>query len=379
MDGVLRRRGGVLERLLHHQREPVLVRVGQNAPDRVQFAARARTRAAAAHGIERMRFALGVQEDLGAFRRRFASDPLIGRSVRRRPWLRITRRPEPFEALAWAICEQLIEYERAAAIERRVVAALGRRWVEGEGVDSRLRDLPAPAVLAGTADMGRTTLAVPSSVASGVQQCYPVGGNPSLVQLTVRGRLVTILGTGAPLSNNALASQGNAALAIDLMPSRRIVWLVPPPAAAATAAGPTTFYRLVPLTAYLIAIQLGVALLLAVAWRARRLGPLVAEPLPVVVRAAETAEGHARLYQSRRARARAAEALRDGVVSRLSPRAGLPAGASQQAVVAALAPRSPRAQSDVAGLLYGPPPESDRALVDLARNLDELEREVGTS
>ena len=233
-----------------------------------------------------------------------------------------------------------------------------------------------PAVLAGTADMGGTTLAVPSSVASGVQQCYPVGGNPSLVQLTVRGRLVTILGTGAPLSNNALASQGNAALAIDLMPSRRIVWLVPPPAAAATAAGPTTFYRLVPLTAYLIAIQLGVALLLAVAWRARRLGPLVAEPLPVVVRAAETAEGHARLYQSRRARARAAEALRDGVVSRLSPRAGLPAGASQQAVVAALAPR---AQSDVAGLLYGPPPESDRALVDLARNLDELEREVGTS
>src|SRR5271165_6487148 len=150
MDGVLRRRGGVLERLLHHQQEPVLVRVGQSAPDRMQFAARARTREAAEHGIERMRFALGVDEDLSAFLRRFASDPLVGRSVRRRPWLRITRRPEPFEALAWAICEQLIEYERAAAIERRVVAALGRRWVEGEGVDSRLRDLPAPAVLAGT-------------------------------------------------------------------------------------------------------------------------------------------------------------------------------------------------------------------------------------
>ncbi len=151
MDGVLRRRGGVLERLLHRQQEPVLVRVRQSAPDRVQFAARAHTRAAASHGIERMRFALGVQEDLSGFRRRFASDPLIGRSLRRRPWLRVTRRPEPFEALAWAICEQLIEYERAAAIERRVVAALGRRWVDGDGVDSRLRDLPEPAVLAGTA------------------------------------------------------------------------------------------------------------------------------------------------------------------------------------------------------------------------------------
>jgi 3-methyladenine DNA glycosylase/8-oxoguanine DNA glycosylase len=63
----------------------------------------------------------------------------------------VSRRPEPFEALAWAICEQLIEYERAAAIERRVVAALGRRWVDGDGVDGGLRDLPAPVVLAGAA------------------------------------------------------------------------------------------------------------------------------------------------------------------------------------------------------------------------------------
>jgi 3-methyladenine DNA glycosylase/8-oxoguanine DNA glycosylase len=151
MDGVLRRRGAALERLLHHHGEPVLVRVYQSAPDRVLFGARAATAAAAAHGIARMRFALGVDEDLRAFRRRFARDPLIGRSLRRRPWLRVTRRPEPFEALAWAICEQLIEYERAAAIERRVVAALGRRWVGSDGVDCSLRDLPAPAVLAGTA------------------------------------------------------------------------------------------------------------------------------------------------------------------------------------------------------------------------------------
>ena len=151
MDGVLRRRGGVLERLLHHGEQPVVVRVAQTAHDRVLFGARAHSRAAAAHGIARMRFALGVEDDLRAFRRRFLRDPLIGSSVRRRPWLRVSRRPEPFEALAWAICEQLIEYERAAAIERRVVAALGRRWVDGDGVDGGLRDLPAPVVLAGAA------------------------------------------------------------------------------------------------------------------------------------------------------------------------------------------------------------------------------------
>ncbi|HMH46407.1 MAG TPA: hypothetical protein VK538_01720 [Solirubrobacteraceae bacterium] len=151
MDGVLRRRGGVLERLLHHDQEPVLVRVAQPAPDRVLFGARAGSRAAAAHGISRMRFALGVDEDLRGFQRRFARDPLIGRSLRRRPWLRVRRRPEPFEALAWAVCEQLIEYERAAAIERRLLAVLGRRWVGWNGAESTLRDLPTPAALAGAA------------------------------------------------------------------------------------------------------------------------------------------------------------------------------------------------------------------------------------
>jgi 3-methyladenine DNA glycosylase/8-oxoguanine DNA glycosylase len=160
MDGVLRHRGGVLERLLHYEPElggeqqPVVVRVAQTAPDRVLFGARARTHAGAAHGIARMRFALGVDDELRRFYRRFVDDPLIGPSLRRRPWLRVDRRPEPFEALAWAVCEQLIEYERAAAIERCVVRRLGRRapgW-GGLGVSDRaLRDLPTPATLAGVA------------------------------------------------------------------------------------------------------------------------------------------------------------------------------------------------------------------------------------
>jgi DNA-3-methyladenine glycosylase II len=151
MDGVLRRRGAVLERLLHHDGQPVLVRVAQPGPDRVVLGARARTRTAAAHGIARMRFALGVDEDLSAFHRRFAHDPLIGRSLRRRPWLRVRRRPEPFEALAWAVCEQLIEYERAVAIQRRLLGALGRRSLGWDGAAAPLLDLPTPATLAGTA------------------------------------------------------------------------------------------------------------------------------------------------------------------------------------------------------------------------------------
>jgi 3-methyladenine DNA glycosylase/8-oxoguanine DNA glycosylase len=144
MDGVLRHRGGVLERLLHFESEPVVVRVAQSARDVVLFGARSSSERAARYGIARMRSALGVDEDLRAFYEEFAQDPLIGRSVRARPWIRVRRRPEPFEALAWAICEQLIEFERAAAIERRIVARLGPRCPHASG----LRDVPAPATLA---------------------------------------------------------------------------------------------------------------------------------------------------------------------------------------------------------------------------------------
>jgi DNA-3-methyladenine glycosylase II len=144
MDGVLHVRGGVLHRLLHHaDGTPVVVRVAQTAPDRVLFGARAADPVAAAWGVERMRFALGVDDDLKPFHDRFRDDPLIGGAVRRDPTVRLRRRPEPFEALAWAVTEQLIEFVRAAAIQRRMVMRLGRRCER-----SGLRDVPAPATLA---------------------------------------------------------------------------------------------------------------------------------------------------------------------------------------------------------------------------------------
>ena len=105
----------------------MVVRVAALAPDRVLFGARSAQPAAAAWAIERMRLALGIDHDLRPFHERFRFDPLIGRAVRSDPGLRGAGRPEPFEALAWAICEQLIESERAAAIQRRLIARLGRR------------------------------------------------------------------------------------------------------------------------------------------------------------------------------------------------------------------------------------------------------------
>jgi len=145
-DGVLRRRGGVLERLLHLDGRPAIVRVAQTGERRVLFGAWAQDRGDAAAAIGRMRFALGVDDDLRPFWERHRDDPLVGPSLRRRPWLRVTRRPFAFEALAWAVCEQLIESSRAAAIEARIVRALGPRCAR-----TGLRDVPAAAVLAACA------------------------------------------------------------------------------------------------------------------------------------------------------------------------------------------------------------------------------------
>jgi hypothetical protein len=235
-----------------------------------------------------------------------------------------------------------------------------------------------PAQLAGPASMGGPGLKVRAPDAAGVAQCYRQDGRPTLVRFRSAGRLVTVLSTGVPLANSYLARQGNAALAINLLSTAgAVVWLVPSIPPGGTPAGtPRSFTSLVPLGAYLVIIQLGVALLLTAAWRARRLGPLVAERLPVVVRASETVEGHARLYQSRRARDRVAATLRAAAIRRLAPAAGLPASAAPGAVAAALAARSALDEAQVAALLYGTVPASDTALVALASDLDALEGEV---
>jgi hypothetical protein len=246
---------------------------------------------------------------------------------------------------------------------------------------------PLPgAQLAGSADLGGSALHLTAlhltagrSTAAGAVQCYAANGHPSLVRYQDGNRTITVLGTGAPLANSGLAHLGNAALDLNLLGARsRLVWLVPGPPAPGSggATGPEPFTSIVPFGAYLVLIQLAIAAVLAAVWRGRRLGPVVAERLPVVVRAAETVEGHGQLYRSRRARDRAAAALREAARGRILPLLGLPGSAEDTAVAAMLAARTGRSTSEMTALLAGPVPADDAALVALADGLDALEREV---
>lgn len=165
VDRTLRIERGVATRLLAVDCAPVIVRAWMRAPGRVAFRAEAIDPAALtvpvpceelrpagrpelATAIERLRFALGVDEDLAAFHRRFRRDPLVGPIIRRRPDFRPSRRLWPWEALAAAVCGQLIEAGRAATIERRIVGRWGARLGPRR---TDLRDVPPPTLIAGRA------------------------------------------------------------------------------------------------------------------------------------------------------------------------------------------------------------------------------------
>jgi len=146
-DGVLRpTRGGGVIRSLRVDGEPVIVGAWQ--PGRERIVLRARGGGDLERAIDRMRFALGVDDDLGEFYATFKRDPLLGPAIRARPWHRPRRRPWAWEALAWAITEQLIESSRAAQIQRRIVRRWGPRDPAGE---LTLRDVPDAGLIAGRA------------------------------------------------------------------------------------------------------------------------------------------------------------------------------------------------------------------------------------
>ncbi|MFF4775644.1 DUF4350 domain-containing protein [Microtetraspora fusca] len=259
---------------------------------------------------------------------------------------------------------------------------LAKGVLTGKDVRSRSREpqcaLPE-ATRAGSAFIGGVSFTVPEDATG----CYPAAGRPTLVRHTVDGATVTVVGDSAFMTNQRLAEDGNAALALNLAGTKpRLIWLTAPeePTSGVTGTGGNkTLGELIPDAVPWAILQLAVAVAVVAVWRGRRLGPVVAERLPVVVRASETVEGRGRLYRSRRARDRAAQALRAAAIDRMAPRLGLPPTASPEEIVAAAAVRTGREAPEVRSALYGPAPADDGALVALAAQLDTLERQVRDS
>ncbi len=247
-----------------------------------------------------------------------------------------------------------------------VDAGVGEEFFTDEVVDPGCEH--PDALAAGDVRLGGTSF----TTGEAARDCY----RGSFVEIDSDGRRVTLLGTAAFMSNEHLDDQGNAALALRLLTRHPTVEWVYPRIEESAPEGEEGLLDLLPRGVLVVTAQAFVALLLLALWRARRLGPVVAEPLPVVVRAAEAVEGRARLYEAAGARDQAAGALRAGLRDRLVRALGLAADAGPDALVGAITARTGRDAPAVTTLLYGAPPGDDEGLVRLAADLDQLDSEV---
>lgn len=237
-----------------------------------------------------------------------------------------------------------------------------------------------------------------TSAGVGALACYPAAGLPSLLMLEQPASGDTVL-LGSPdlLYNDRLDNEGNASLALQLLGSRpHLVWYLPslsdPSAAGSSedndsgtdgdgAEDESSFIDLLPSGWLWGTLQLALAAVLAAIWRARRLGPVVAERLPVAIRASESTEGRARLQRKAKARDRAAASLRHATRTRLALLVGVPPrdAHAPAALLPAVSVRRGADDTRLHELLFGSVPSDDAALVLLAEQLDTLEREVRTS
>ncbi|PFG32562.1 DUF4350 domain-containing protein [Sanguibacter antarcticus] len=189
------------------------------------------------------------------------------------------------------------------------------------------------------------------------------------------GPVVRALDDAGPLTNEQITTDGAATLGLRMLGHEdELVWLIPDrPVAAAEGGG---MGDLLPPWAGVLFLQLVVLGIVCALWRGRRLGPLVAEDLPVTVPSSETALGRGRLYRRARAWGHAAAALRAGAAHRMAARLGVPRSAGAPTMIDAVSRATDRPTEQVAGLLYGPPPADDADLARLAIELDQLESEV---
>jgi hypothetical protein len=229
------------------------------------------------------------------------------------------------------------------------------------------------AVTAGSVRMSGDLYAVSGDAA----RCYVAAGDAGLVVSRRPNHATTyVVGSPSTLSNAELGTSGNAALALGLLDNDAVQWVPGGLGGAPPPADRRGLVNLLPARLLWATLQVGITLLVLALWRARRLGKPVVEPLPVVVRAAETVEGRGRLMRAARSRGLAAESLRAASIRRLARRLGLGLDPDRAAIVGVVAERTSTPVPTVDSVLYGDVPPDDPALVRLAQQLDRLEAAV---
>lgn len=265
--------------------------------------------------------------------------------------------------------------ERAAGAGALVLA--GGPPVVTDSFGLRLRELGADDLPADCRDplVAGLTIHAPYPLAVVGPGCFGNGGAAVLHRSGQRAWLLT-----APevLSNRDVLDADNAALALRLLGQHdSLVWYVAD-ASDTTADDAVTVSSLLPDWLVPTLWTGALSLVALVLWRGRRLGPLVREPIPVVIRAAEATRSRGRLYHRARDREHAAVILRRATRHRLGEWLALPSDAPWYLVADAAAARAGRPVDEVRSLLGETSVPDDSRLADLGRQLLRLEDEVRT-
>jgi hypothetical protein len=291
--------------------------------------------------------------------------------------------------LAQATIQRLTRFSREA---ERLVVVNPDPWVvrylsADVDVDQRRRSADD------FADVGsdcRTTDVRPGETMSHTQSEFQlVAGAPAAGCLTHDGHSVylslsaseqrpplILLGSSSALTNEEIDEADNAAIVLrTLGHSSRLVWYVPSISDVPSSDRSRTDQLLPPWLGPSLLVVL-FSVLAVLLWRGRRLGRLVREPLPVVVRAVETTESRGRIYRRAKDSGRAAMVLQEATRRRLAGYLGLPVSGPTHTLVLAVAGATRRRPEEVDHLLGGPPPTTDSHLLGLAAQLAALEKEV---
>jgi hypothetical protein len=264
--------------------------------------------------------------------------------------------------------------------DRAVTAGMGLP------VDSHRAELTNVAAGCPGAEVGEsfriaqaTRAYTPTANSSTASICFPdkVNGGGALLSLpATAGRPpVTLVGDDTLITNGDILHADNAAIALRLFGhSNRLIWYVP--SLGDISAADSTARSIAPSWFQPGLVLAASAVVLLCLWRGRRLGRLVIEPLPVVVRAVETTESRGRMYRKSRDRARALAVLQLATRRRLAAYLGLSASSAVSSVAAASAAVSGRDYHDVLSLLDSPAAHDDSSLLELANTLLALEKEV---
>ena len=285
--------------------------------------------------------------------------------------------------------DALLEHSREA--ERLVVATSEGYIVDALDVEASVRsypagDLPTAGTCPGTdARSGEQLSRVEAGFAleptPAASTCFERNGVSAYLRLDrtpARAPLV-LLSEPRLWTNQLVGEHDQGALALrTLGQSARVVWYVPTIGDAQGGFDVLVDRELPPW--FTPALLLGTLVLLGVmVWRGRRLGRLVPEPLPVLIRAIETTQSRGAMYRRTRDTARSGHILRDASARRLGAWLGLPKSSTPDAVAERVAAVTGRDPGSVHATLTGPPPANEAELLALATALADLEHAAAPS